>query len=100
MPQVSKERRYYLGKLNSKEVDEQSGVYIHRAVARLEKGIPNPKERPVLPLPWSLRFDMTIYPNKEIPEQDIINLAEEGGIALGLGTFRGVFGKFRVARWD
>ena len=28
-------------------------------------------------------------------EQDIMNLVEEGGRAIGLGTFRGVFGKFR-----
>ena len=81
-------------------VDEKSGIYLHRAVARLDKGIPNPKERPVLPLPWSLEFDMTIYPNKEIKEQEIKNLLTEGGMAIGLGTFRGVFGKFEVTRWE
>lgn len=80
--------------------DEQSGLYLHRAVARLDKGIPNPKERPVLPLPWSLEFDLTIYPNKEIKEQEIKNLLTEGGMAIGLGTFRGVFGKFEVAKWE
>lgn len=79
--------------------DEASGLYLHRAVARLDKGIPNPKERPVLPLPWSLEFDLTIYPNKEIKEQEIKNLLSEGGMAIGLGTFRGVFGKFEVAKW-
>lgn len=81
-------------------VDEKSGIYLHRAVARLDKGIPNPKERPVLPLPWSLEFDLTIYPNKEIKEQEIKNLLTEGGMAIGLGTFRGVFGKFEVTRWE
>ncbi len=80
--------------------DEKSGLYLHRAVARLDKGIPNPKERPVLPLPWSLEFDLTIYPNKEIKEQEIKNLLAEGGMAIGLGTFRGVFGKFEIAKWD
>jgi len=81
-------------------VDEQSGIYLHRAVARLDKGIPNPKERPVLPLPWSLDFDLTIYPNKEIKEQEIKNLLAEGGMAIGLGTFRGVFGKFEIVSWE
>ena len=81
-------------------VDEKSGIYLHRAVARLDKGIPNPKERPVLPLPWSLEFDLTIYPNKEIKEQEIKNLLTEGGMAIGLGTFRGVFGKFEVTKWQ
>lgn len=81
-------------------VDERSGIFLHRAVARLDKGIPNPKERPVLPLPWSLDFDLTIYPNKEIKEQEIKNLLAEGGMAIGLGTFRGVFGKFEITSWE
>lgn len=80
-------------------VDTKSGIWLHRSVARLEKGIPNPKERPVLPLPWNLTFNLTIFPNKEIKEAEIKNLMEDGGIAIGLGTFRGVFGKFEVAEW-
>jgi hypothetical protein len=80
--------------------DPESGVYIHRSVARLEKGIPNPKVRPVLPLPWSLAFTITIYPNPHLQEQQLINIFEGGGIALGIGTFRGQFGKFRVASWE
>lgn len=79
--------------------DQKSGVYLHRSVARLDKGIPNPKERPVLPLPWSLEFELTLYPNSEIQEQQVRHLFEAGGQALGLGTFRGVFGKFRVENW-
>lgn len=88
-----------IGDFNDR-VDEKSKIYLHRAVARLDKGIPNPKERPVLPLPWGLEFDLTIYPNKEIKEQEIKNLLCEGGMAIGLGTFRGVFGKFVVDQWD
>lgn len=79
--------------------DAASGLYLHRSVARLDKGIPNPKERPLLPLDWEIAFKMDIYPNKEIKEQEIKNLFEEGGIAIGLGTFRGVFGKFEVSEW-
>lgn len=82
------------------DVDASSGAYIHRSVARLDKGIPNPKVRPVVPLPWSMEFDFTLYPNAEVKEQEIQNLFEEGGRALGLGTFRGVFGKFEVTGWD
>jgi len=54
----------------------------------------------VIPLPWSIEFKFTLWPTREIQEQEIINLFEEGGRALGLGTFRGVFGKFIVDRWD
>lgn len=80
--------------------DPDSGIYIHRAVARLDKGIPNPKERPVVPLPWEIEMELTLYPTREIQEQEIMNLFEEGGRALGLGTFRGVFGKFMVDAWE
>lgn len=81
------------------EVCPTSGVYIHRAVARLEKGIPNPKVRPVLDLDWSLTFKLTLYPNDQIQEQQLMNVFEKGGVAVGLGTWRGRFGKFRVADW-
>jgi len=80
--------------------DPLSGSYIHRSVARLDKGIPNPKVRPVLPVAWALEFTLRIYPTKEIQEQEILNLFDEGGRALGLGTFRGLYGKFIVNRWD
>lgn len=87
------------GKLEG-DSDPLSGIYVHRAVARLDKGIPNSKERPVLPLGWSLQFNFQLVPNKEIQEQEILNLFEDGGRALGLGTFRGVFGKFIVNTWE
>ncbi len=88
-----------LGKFDG-DKDSLSGCYVHRSVARLDKGIPNPKVRPVVPLDWGLQFTMDIFPNREIKEQDILNLLDEGGRALGLGTFRGVFGKFRVESWS
>ncbi len=87
------------GRFDSSERDAMSGVYVHRAVARLDKGIPNPKIRPVLPLPWGLTFSIEITANKEITEQEALNLLEDAGKAIGLGTFRGVFGKFRVLDW-
>ena len=88
------------GAFDSEGYDPVSGCSVHYAVARLEKGIPNPKVRPLLPLPWSLSFTFSLRPNKEIKEVEIQNLMEEGGAALGLGTFRGVFGKFIVEKWD
>jgi hypothetical protein len=80
--------------------DPKSGLYLHRAVARLEKGIPNPKERPTLPLPWSIEFMLSILMNVEIKEQEVQNLFTEAGLAIGLGTFRGVFGKYEVTTWE
>lgn len=82
------------------ETDKSSGVYIDRRVARLEKGIPNPKVRPVLPLPWELEFQLTLLPNRQIQEQQLMNVFTEGLLCLGLGTFRGQFGKAEVASWE
>lgn len=79
--------------------DPVSGLYLHRATARLEKGIPNPKVRPVLPLPWSLTFRLCILPNRDVKEAEVHNLLSDAGIPIGLGTFRPTFGKYRVAGW-
>jgi hypothetical protein len=74
--------------------------YIHNSVARLAKGVPNPKVRPVIRLPWELAFDVSIFPNKEFTEDMLHDLFVRGGLAIGLGTFRGVFGKFKVSKWE
>ena len=82
---------------------ENSGVYIAFHVARIKKGmltIPNPKERPVLPLPWELSFKITLMDNPDLTESILKRLFVEGGIAIGWGTFRGVYGKFEVVRWE
>jgi hypothetical protein len=79
--------------------DAKSGVHIERHVARLPKGIPNPKVRPVLPLSWSLNFDIKIFPNEELSEDLIHRIFQQGGMQLGLGTYRGVYGKFQF-EWE
>lgn len=88
------------GRFDANEVDPVSGVYGRFDVARLDKGIPNPKHRPVLPLPWALEFDFELFPNKEIKEQEVVNLFVDAGAAIGLGTYRGLFGKFLVEMWE
>ena len=84
--------------------DPVSGIEIRRHVARLPKGIPNPKVRPVLindpAHPWTLTFILKLYPNNEVKEELLQKLFKDGGVALGLGTWRGVFGKFVIGAWD
>jgi hypothetical protein len=98
IPLTRKGKNIVLGKIEN-DRDELSGVYVGYHVARLDKGVPNPKVRPILPLEWELDFTLQLFPNREIKEIDVQSLFEEGGMAIGLGTFRGVFGKFRVERW-
>ena len=79
--------------------DEEAKAYVDRRVARLPKGIPNPKERPVLDLPWEITFDLTMFKNDVFDEELLKVTFAKGGIALGLGTFRGLYGKFVVSLW-
>jgi hypothetical protein len=79
--------------------DPKSGIYKAVHVARLPKGIPNPKERPVLPLPWELQFELIYMDSDEVRLAEIHNLFVRGGQTIGLGTFRGAYGKFEVAEW-
>ena len=78
---------------------EKNGITLHKSVARLEKGIPNPKERPMVDVPWELAFDLTVWQNDEVSETEVKNLFVKGGIPIGLGTYRGVYGKFVVDSW-
>jgi hypothetical protein len=75
----------------------------HVAVARIMKGklaVPNPKERPLLKTPWELSFTIDILETPSLREELLKKIFEQGGHAVGIGTFRGVFGKFRVTEWE
>jgi len=82
------------------DVDEKGGIHVERHVARLKNGIPNPKERPVVDLPWEVSFKLTLFKNDEFDETLLKDAFRRGGIALGIGTFRGVYGKFTVSQWE
>ena len=74
-------------------------IEVRHHVARLKAGIPNPKERPRLNLPWWIRFQVIYIPNTLCTESNLRQAYEYGGI-LGLGTFRPFFGRYEVSRWD
>lgn len=80
--------------------DDQAGIYVHKAVARLDKGIPNPKERPTVQTPWEMEFRICLVKNDVVDETLLQTTFIKGGLAIGFGTFRGVFGKFRVVVWE
>jgi hypothetical protein len=74
-------------------------IYISRHVARLPRGIPNPKERPTLALPWSIEFDVTYIENKECSLENLRQAFAMGG-TLGLGTFRPYFGSYALTLFE
>ena len=77
-------------------IDKAAGIRIVRHVARLPKGIPNPKERPLLDLPWTLSFSLSVMPNPVLALEDFRTIFGKGGLAVGLGTFRPQYGKFEA----
>jgi len=82
------------------DIDKEADIFVHRAVARLDKGIPNPKIRPVINLPWEITFAVALFKNTEADETMLRTAFQHGGVSLGLGTYRGQFGKFMVKAWD
>lgn len=81
--------------------DWSEQISIHRATARVKKGtlcIPQPKERPLLALPWHIDFEVTYQDNKYCSIENLRQSFEMGGI-IGLGTFRPFFGRYEVALW-
>ena len=74
-------------------------IYVHKAVARVKGGIPNPKERPVLALPWFLSFTLEYIENSYCTFENLKMALDMGG-TLGLGTFRPQFGRYALSRFD
>ena len=73
-------------------------VYEHRTVARLAKGVPNPKQRPVVATPWNLQFTMEYIENKYCSLENLRQALTMGGM-LGVGTFRPFFGRYEVEQF-
>jgi len=78
----------------------RNSITLDKAVARLEKGIPNPKERPLVGLPWELNLEVMVFENDSFSELEVKNLFVRGGLAIGFGTYRGRYGKFTVEQWE
>jgi hypothetical protein len=74
-------------------------IYLHSSVARLNKGIPNPKVRPTLALPWTLEFTVEYQDNEHCSIETLRNLFVLGSM-IGIGTFRPFFGRYKVASFE
>ena len=70
----------------------------HYAVARIKKTastiVPNPKERPVISLPWAIEFDVEFLPDSQCKASTFEEILKFGGTRCGIGTFRPFFGTF------
>lgn len=89
-------------KIEKQKAVDDGVVVVHSAIARIMKGslaVPNPKSRPLLSLPWEVNLVLTLYETPDLNEVLLRKLFDIGGLAIGLGTYRGVFGKFYVSEW-
>lgn len=76
--------------------DERIKILNH--VARVKDGIPNPKQRPVIPSGWNVTFRFELQENSLLNVPTLQAMIEQGGI-LGIGTFRPIFGRYSV-KWE
>jgi len=74
-------------------------IHVLSNVARV-KGIPHPLERPYVDIPWELEFTIYYTENKTVSERMLQDIFVQGGIRVGLGTFRPIYGKFVVTKWE
>lgn len=82
--------------------DKQADAYIHHATARVKDGIPNPMQRPTLRTPWELAFELSVYEmeTRSITMDKVRGWLEQGGVLIGFGNHRPMFGRFEVVRFD
>jgi hypothetical protein len=74
-------------------------ITVHRSVARMAKGIPNPKERPMISRPWFIEFEAEFIESAELSLIALRSLFDQSR-RIGLGTFRPIFGQFVVDKFD
>jgi len=80
---------------NDVEIDYRKAI-----IKKGQLSIPSDKERPVINLPWEVSFEITLYKNPDLNEMILKKLFNDGGIQIGLGTYRGIFGKFIITKWE
>jgi len=56
--------------------------------------------RPVMRLPWSIAFQITLIKNDYIDETKLFNWFTMGGLQIGMGNYRPRFGRFMVKSFD
>lgn len=75
-------------------------IHVLDEVARLPKGIPNEKKRVVIEPPVALEFEIYYIENEMAPLNTLKECFHRGGLLVGLGTHRPVYGQFCIDRWE
>ena len=87
----------WTGSFDESPTSGPSGIVLTHHVARLKGGIPNEKRRPLVLAPWEATFQICLFRNRWVPPVELQWLIEEGMRLIGLGTFRGIYGRAAVS---
>ena len=52
--------------------------------------------RPVIDVPWSMAFVLRVVETKDVTVENVMTWLENGGLLVGFGAFRPLFGRFLV----
>jgi len=85
------------------DYDEKAHIRVTNMKGIIRKGtqpVPQIAIRPVIELPWDISFGINIVDNGLIDDTKIYNWLIEGGLKIGLGSFKPLFGRFTVTQFD
>jgi len=73
-------------------------VYLDERMARPSSTARDLIRRPVIALPWELRFDVNVFeaPDGKVKASMISDWIIRGGFRVGIGAFRPLFGRFEA----
>ena len=89
IPFLSDGNPIVFGKFNEK-------VYVDERMARPSNTARVIARRPVISMPWFLKFDLTINQTEFVTESRIKDWFMRGGISVGIGAYRPMFGRFQA----
>ena len=84
--------------------DPDAGLWIDNSLPRVKGGVvggDQTKLRPTLKKPWSMDFQIRVIEEDASPVtvEKVKRWLETGGLKVGIGTHRPVYGRFVVTRW-
>ena len=90
-----------------KKTDEKARLYVDYSIPRVKSGpnsvVTNPnKQRPTRRRPWAVKFNMTVIelPNSTVDCNMVRDYLVRGGMLIGIGTHRPMFGRFFVDKFE
>jgi len=85
--------------------DPEAGIWLDDSLPRVKGGVvagDQGKLRPTLKKPWAMRFNIRVIEEEGSPVtvERIEKWLETGGMKIGIGTHRPVYGRFEVVKFD